>query len=208
MKPEAETEHRRDPRRSGQRSLAAAEGVLVALRLCSLDEAFTDIVQTAKRHNVAPMLLTDALVAIAENDVPRDVDEVVVAATAAADDDGVHIWPASQTHWPPTVIEPIPRADEADIAEQARPVDDGIEECDALPDSLGDSWDADATDVFDQKLSVSGQDDDHPPATDRAGAVLVTSHAFWLTWESNPLTTQRSSVEDVASRNEPYRPDW
>ena len=77
MKPNEETEHRRDPRRSGQRSLGAAEGVLVALRHCSLDEAFIDIVQTAKRHNVAPLGLADALVAIAENDVTRDFDDEV-----------------------------------------------------------------------------------------------------------------------------------
>lgn len=35
------------------------------------------------------------------------------------------------------MIEPIPHADEADIAEQARAVDDGIDECDdAVPDEL------------------------------------------------------------------------
>ncbi len=62
----------------------------------------------------------------------------------------------------PAVIEPIPDADEADVAEQARPVDDDIEECDALPDALGDNWNADASDLFYQKLSVSVQDDDHP----------------------------------------------
>jgi hypothetical protein len=84
VKPNAETDHRRDPRRSGQRSLGAAEGVLVALRHCSLDEAFIDIVQTAKRHNVAPMGLADALVAIAENDVTRDFDDEVLAAVGQA----------------------------------------------------------------------------------------------------------------------------
>ena len=72
MKPRAETDYRRRHRRSAQRSLGAAEGVLVALRHCSLDEAFIDIVHTAKQHNVAPIGLADALVAIAENDVtPR-----------------------------------------------------------------------------------------------------------------------------------------
>lgn len=84
MKPRGETEHRRDPRRSGQRSLGAAEGVLIALRHCSLDEAFIDIVQTAKRHNVAPMGLADALVAVAENDETRDFDDAVVAAVGRA----------------------------------------------------------------------------------------------------------------------------
>jgi hypothetical protein len=81
VKPRAETDHRRDPRRSGQRNLGAAEGVLVALRHCSFDEAFIDIVQTAKRHSVAPL---DALVAIAENDVARDFDDAVIAAVGRA----------------------------------------------------------------------------------------------------------------------------
>jgi hypothetical protein len=84
VKPTAETDHRRDARRSGQRSLGAAEGVLVALRHCSLDEAFIDIVQTAKRHSVAPLELADALVAVAENDVTPDVDDAVIAAVDQA----------------------------------------------------------------------------------------------------------------------------
>ena len=84
MKPRLATDRRRDPRRSGQRSLGAAEGVLVALRHCSLDEAFIDIVQTANRHSVAPLELADALVAIAENDVTRDFDDAVIAAVERA----------------------------------------------------------------------------------------------------------------------------
>ncbi|HYB35094.1 MAG TPA: hypothetical protein VEF72_04405 [Mycobacterium sp.] len=84
MRPEAEPHRLRDPRRGGQRSLGAAEGLVVALRHCSLDEAFIYIVQTAKRHNVAPTGLADALVAIAENDVTRDFDDMVVAAVVRA----------------------------------------------------------------------------------------------------------------------------
>lgn len=72
------------PGRSGPRSLCAAEGVLVALRRCSLNEAFIDIVETAKRHNVAPLGLADALVAIAENDLPRYFDDNVIAAAHRA----------------------------------------------------------------------------------------------------------------------------
>jgi hypothetical protein len=83
VKTRAEIDHRRDPRRSGQRILSAAEGVLVALRHCSLDEAFIDIVQTAKRHSVAPLELADALVAIAEN-VTRDFDDAVIVAVDQA----------------------------------------------------------------------------------------------------------------------------
>ncbi len=84
VKPQVDTDHRRDPRRSGQRSLSAAEGVLVALRHCSLDEAFADIVQTARRHAVAPLELADALVAIAENDMTSDLDDALAAAVDRA----------------------------------------------------------------------------------------------------------------------------
>ena len=37
-----------DPRRAGARILDTAEGVLIALRGCSLNQAFVEIVQTAK----------------------------------------------------------------------------------------------------------------------------------------------------------------
>jgi hypothetical protein len=84
VKSQVDTDHRRDPRRSGQRSLSAAQGVLVGLRHCSLDEAFADIVQTAKRHGVAPLELADALVAIAENDVTSDLDDALTAAVDRA----------------------------------------------------------------------------------------------------------------------------
>lgn len=84
MNPIAETDHYRDRGRSGQRSLGAAEGVLVALRHCSLDEAFIDIVETAKRYSVAPFQLAEALVAIAVNDPTRDFDDAVVAAADRA----------------------------------------------------------------------------------------------------------------------------
>jgi hypothetical protein len=106
------------------------------------------------------------------------------------------------------MIEPVPHADDADIAEQARTVDDGIDECDALPDVLVESRDADAGDLLDQKLSVSGQDDDHPPAAGRAAAALAAGRVFWPAWESDSLTAPRSFIDDMASRNEPYPPDW
>ncbi len=60
------------PLRDAPRRLGTAEGVLVALLGCSLEEAFLDIVQTAKQHNVAPLRLADALVALAQDD--REVD--------------------------------------------------------------------------------------------------------------------------------------
>ncbi len=80
MNPTSEADHCRDAGRSGQRSLGAAEGVLVALRHCSLDEAFIDIVETAKRHSVAPLELAHALVAIAEKDVTPDFGDAIIAA--------------------------------------------------------------------------------------------------------------------------------
>ena len=72
------------PSRSGQRSLSAAEGVLVGLRRCTLDEAFIDIVNTAQRHNVSPLGLAGALVAIAENGLIQNSDDDVVAAVRRA----------------------------------------------------------------------------------------------------------------------------
>jgi len=82
-----------------------------------------------------------------------------------------------------------------------------IEQCDALPDPLGANRDAEVADLFDQKLSVSGHDDDHPPAAGHAAA-LVTGRVFRPAWQSDPFTTRRSFVVDMASLNEPYRPNW
>jgi hypothetical protein len=56
-----------DPRRAGVRILDTAEGVLIALRGCSLNQAFVEIVQTAKAHNVNTLSLADLLVALAQN---------------------------------------------------------------------------------------------------------------------------------------------
>ncbi len=42
-----------DPRRAGARVLDTAEGVLIALRGCSVNQAFVEIVRTAKAHNVS-----------------------------------------------------------------------------------------------------------------------------------------------------------
>jgi hypothetical protein len=100
------------------------------------------------------------------------------------------------------MIGSIPHGDEADIAEQARPIDDGIDECDAAPDLLGENRDADATDVLDQKLAVFGQDDDRPPAAGRVAAALVAGSGFWPASGFSSLTTRWSFVDDMASRNE------
>ena len=61
-----------DPRRAGARILDTAEGVLIALRGCSLNQAFVEIVQTAKAHNVSTLSLADALVALAQDRASQD----------------------------------------------------------------------------------------------------------------------------------------
>ncbi len=60
--------------RDGRHTLYAAEGVLAALRRCSLEDAFVDIVGTAKGHNVAPLRLAGALVARAQGDPALETD--------------------------------------------------------------------------------------------------------------------------------------
>jgi hypothetical protein len=71
----------RDARRSGARILDTAEGVLVGLRRYRVDQAFVELMQTAKRHSVNPIGLADALVAIAEDQIAKDIDHA--AATVA-----------------------------------------------------------------------------------------------------------------------------
>jgi ANTAR domain len=71
----------RNSRRSGARIIDTAEGVLVSLRRYRVDQAFVELMQTAKRHNVNPVSLADALVAIAEDQLVKDIDPA--AATVA-----------------------------------------------------------------------------------------------------------------------------
>jgi ANTAR domain-containing protein len=73
-----------DPRRAGARILDIAEGVLIALRGCSLNQAFVEIVQTAKAHNVSTFSLADALVDIAQTRTFPDVDDAAFVAARAA----------------------------------------------------------------------------------------------------------------------------
>lgn len=67
----------RSPYRDGRRTLCAAEGVLVALSHCSLDDAFLDIIGTARRHNVAPLRLATALVSRVQGDPGQETDEAL-----------------------------------------------------------------------------------------------------------------------------------
>jgi flagellar biosynthesis component FlhA len=72
-----------DSRRAGARILDTAEGVLVALRGCTLNQAFVEIVQTAKRHNVSTLSLANALVAMAQTQGVPNVDNAAFAAAHA-----------------------------------------------------------------------------------------------------------------------------
>jgi hypothetical protein len=60
------------------RMLDRAEGVLIALRRCTTDAAFAEIVRASKRHRVPTLRIATALVAMAQG-APLDDD-----ATAAA----------------------------------------------------------------------------------------------------------------------------
>jgi hypothetical protein len=73
-----------DPRRAGARILDTAEGVLIALRGCTLNQAFVEIVQTAKTHNVSTLSLADALVALAQKQTSQGGDDAAFVAARAA----------------------------------------------------------------------------------------------------------------------------
>lgn len=76
------TEYPRRPRQSrrvGARILDTAEGVLVALRRYRVDQAFVELMHTAKRHDINPVSLADALVAIAEDRLCQDIDDAAAA---------------------------------------------------------------------------------------------------------------------------------
>ena len=73
-----------DPRRAGARILDTAEGVLIALRGCSLNQAFVEIVQTAKTHNVSTLSLADALVVLAQTQASQHDDDAAFVAARAA----------------------------------------------------------------------------------------------------------------------------
>lgn len=73
----------RDSRRTGARILDTAEGVLVALRRYRVDQAFVELMHTAKRHGVNPVHLADALVAIAEDPQAQHADDPAAAVALA-----------------------------------------------------------------------------------------------------------------------------
>lgn len=70
--------------RTGTRTLGAAEGVLVALCGCSLDDAFLELIAAAKNHNVDAMTLAATIVALAEDPSGYECDEAAVRAATIA----------------------------------------------------------------------------------------------------------------------------
>ncbi len=82
----------KDPRRAGARILDTAEGVLVALRGYSLDQAFVEIVRTAKSRNVSTLSLAAALLATAQSQQYRGFSDVDDIALAAARDAWEHLF--------------------------------------------------------------------------------------------------------------------
>jgi len=68
-----------DSTRTDARMLDRAEGVLVALRRCTIDEAFDEIVRASKRHRVPALRIARALVTLAE-DTACDTDPSADAA--------------------------------------------------------------------------------------------------------------------------------
>jgi ANTAR domain len=72
-----------DPRRAGARILDTAQGVLIALRGCILNQAFVEIVQTAKARNVSTQSLADALVALAQNQASQNEQDAAFGAARA-----------------------------------------------------------------------------------------------------------------------------
>ena len=60
--------------------LDRAEGVLVGLRRCTIDDAFDEIVSASRRHNVPALRVAQALVELAEGKQPHDADAADVAS--------------------------------------------------------------------------------------------------------------------------------
>jgi hypothetical protein len=70
------SQHRAAPdgRRSADRILDTAEGVLITLRRYHINHAFFELAQTAKRHGITAVSLADALVALAQRQSTGDCE--------------------------------------------------------------------------------------------------------------------------------------
>jgi hypothetical protein len=72
-----------DRRRSADRILDTAEGVLITLRRCHLNHAFFELAQMARRHAISPVSLADALVALAQRQPTGDCEPRAVQIAQA-----------------------------------------------------------------------------------------------------------------------------
>lgn len=63
-----------DPRRSADRILDTAEGVLITLRRYHLNQAFIELARTSRRHAIPLTSLADALVALAQGQSTVDCE--------------------------------------------------------------------------------------------------------------------------------------
>jgi hypothetical protein len=72
-----------DRRRSADRILDTAEGVLITLRRYHLNQAFFELAQTARRHAIPPVSLADALVALAQRQPTHDCEPRAVQIVQA-----------------------------------------------------------------------------------------------------------------------------
>lgn len=77
-------------RAAGARILDRAEGVLIGLRRCRVEEAFDEIVSTSRQHLVPALRVARALVELAECREPADDD-----AGAAAREQWGHLLAAT-----------------------------------------------------------------------------------------------------------------
>ncbi|WP_169587199.1 ANTAR domain-containing protein [Antrihabitans stalactiti] len=93
-----------DRRHADARMLDTAEGVLVALRRCSIDEAFIELVHVAKRHHVPTLAVARALVEHAENGIDSSPDtDSETDGTGPADiarHEWGHLFPGPLRHEP------------------------------------------------------------------------------------------------------------
>ena len=71
-----------DSIRTDARMLDRAEGVLVALRRCTINAAFDEIVGASKRRRVPTLRIARALVALAENSALGGDPDAAAAARA------------------------------------------------------------------------------------------------------------------------------
>jgi len=68
-----------DAKTTDARMLDRAEGILLGLKRCSIDEAFNEIVEVSRRHRVPALRVSRALVELAEGRDPDDLEAAAVA---------------------------------------------------------------------------------------------------------------------------------